>query len=201
MFYKYKSTFEKKRVFNDLRIEIQIRSRLQHAWATAVETVSAFTDQALKSGEGKPKWKRFFSLMGNAIAQREGCPTVPGTPDNKNELVDELKMLIEDLRVRATLNGWSEATKIITEEMINSESHLLKLDTETQNITVTGFPKGTLAQATQMYLEEEKKNANNPAVQVVLVSVDSLASLQTAYPNYYLDTKEFMTALNEVVDF
>lgn len=35
--------------YNGLKIEIQIRSDIQHAWATAVETVGMFTQQALKS--------------------------------------------------------------------------------------------------------------------------------------------------------
>ena len=48
---------------NDLRIEVQIRSQLQHVWATAVETVSAFTGQALKASHGGDDWRRFFALM------------------------------------------------------------------------------------------------------------------------------------------
>ena len=47
--YKYRSGSTPKAEFNSLRIEVQLRSRLQHAWATAVETVSTFTGQALKS--------------------------------------------------------------------------------------------------------------------------------------------------------
>ena len=47
-----------------LRIEIQIRSRLQHAWATAVETVDAFSGTSLKttggSGSEKTDWGRFY---------------------------------------------------------------------------------------------------------------------------------------------
>jgi hypothetical protein len=48
--YSYKS--DRKATFNGLRIEVQLRSRLQHAWATAVETVGTFTRQALKSSQG-----------------------------------------------------------------------------------------------------------------------------------------------------
>jgi hypothetical protein len=40
--------------------EIQLRSRLQHAWATTVETVDTFTRQAIKTGGGKAEWRRFF---------------------------------------------------------------------------------------------------------------------------------------------
>ena len=44
--YKYFSTSKSLAIYNDLKIEIQLRSKLQHAWATAVETVDFFTGQA-----------------------------------------------------------------------------------------------------------------------------------------------------------
>jgi hypothetical protein len=43
--YRYYS--DKKQDYNTLKIEMQLRSQLQHAWATAVETVGAFVQQAL----------------------------------------------------------------------------------------------------------------------------------------------------------
>lgn len=73
LIFKYQSNYKEKKEFEGQRIEIQIRSRLQHAWATAVETVQTFTGQALKSKikAGDPDWLRFFSLMRSAIALRE----------------------------------------------------------------------------------------------------------------------------------
>ena len=50
LIYKYFS--DKKATHNGLRIELQVRSQLQHAWATAVETVGTFIQQALKSSQG-----------------------------------------------------------------------------------------------------------------------------------------------------
>lgn len=62
--YKYRSDSELHKCWNGLRIEIQIRSRLQHAWATAVETVDAFSGTSLKttggSGSEKTDWGRFY---------------------------------------------------------------------------------------------------------------------------------------------
>lgn len=55
--YRYKSY--RKETYNGLKIEMQFRSPLQHAWATAVETVGTFVKQALKASEGKEEWLRF----------------------------------------------------------------------------------------------------------------------------------------------
>ena len=72
LIYRYYS--DKNEVFNGMKIEIQIRTPLQHAWATTVETVDAFTQQALKSSRGRSDWERFFQLMGTEMAFREGTP-------------------------------------------------------------------------------------------------------------------------------
>ena len=79
--------------FNEQKIEIQVRSKLQHAWATAVETCQTFTGQALKSKikSASDTWLRFFALMSSAISVREKRPPVPNTPLTKAERVAEIK--------------------------------------------------------------------------------------------------------------
>src|SRR5919204_46159 len=86
LIYAYES--DRNPTFNKLKIEMQIRSRLQHAWATAVETVGAFTAQALKSSAGERDWLRFFALISAALAAREETPSVPETPSDSRELID-----------------------------------------------------------------------------------------------------------------
>lgn len=79
LIYRYRSD-KKNKMYNGLLIEVQIRSKLQHLWATAVETVGFFTRQAIKSSEGSPEWTEFFRLVSSAFARMENCPTIPGTP-------------------------------------------------------------------------------------------------------------------------
>lgn len=56
--YKYGS--DKSADYRDMRIEIQIRTMLQHAWATAVETVGTFINMPLKSSLGDEGWLNFW---------------------------------------------------------------------------------------------------------------------------------------------
>jgi hypothetical protein len=72
--------------YNGLRIEVQLRSRLQHVWATAVEAVGMVRRQDLKAGEGDANWLRLFALMSSEFAELEGCPVVPGTEDRSARL-------------------------------------------------------------------------------------------------------------------
>lgn len=50
----------------NMLIEIQYRTHLQHIWATAVETMGLFTDEAIKSGQGSEDIKRFLSFSQTA---------------------------------------------------------------------------------------------------------------------------------------
>ncbi len=58
LIYRYFSDRQTK--YNTLKVELQLRSQLQHAWAAAVETVGAFVQQALKSSLGEEEWLRFL---------------------------------------------------------------------------------------------------------------------------------------------
>ncbi len=55
-------------------IEIQLRTAIQHSWATAVEIIDLFTKQSLKSNQGKQDWKDFFMAAGDALAELDGVP-------------------------------------------------------------------------------------------------------------------------------
>jgi hypothetical protein len=195
--YRYHSDSRKHKVYNDLKVEIQLRTKLQHAWATAVETVALFTEQALKSGAGEEKWHRFFALMSSAIALREKQPLVPNTPANKVELTEALRQAAMELNVAQMMAGWSVAlTRVPPRNIIDAVAYLIVLDTAAQTFNVRGFKVSELEQASEAYLEIEKRTAANPAIQGVLVSLDSVHAIRKAYPNYYVDNLAFLQALN-----
>jgi Region found in RelA / SpoT proteins len=195
LIYRYKSASKQFAVYNGLKIEIQIRSRLQHAWATAVETVSIFTGQALKSSGGEAAWRRFFLLMSSAIAFRERQPLVPGTPTNKPELISELRALTKELNVKTMLQGWSFAMRRLPPKNVtDARTFLVVLDTAAYTLTTTGFKKEEMAKASEAYLAVEK--AEKPNIHAVLVSLESVHAIRSAYPNFYLDTKAFIEALD-----
>lgn len=201
LIFKYWSESEQSRKYNGLRIEIQLRSRLQHAWATAVETVSTFTGQALKSDIGEDSWKRFFALMGTAIARQERPYLDDEMPLTKAELKEELVSLCESLQVEDVLMGYRETLQITKvseyEKPYQGGQSLLVLNTDEKRIEVRTFARDNAEGASKSYLHFEKKARYNPSLQVVLVEVDSLAALKSAYPNYYLDTTKFLRAVKK----
>ena len=199
--FKYRSASEQSSIYNGLRIEIQLRSRLQHAWATAVETVSTFTGQALKSDIGEDSWKRFFALMGTAIALQEDLGSADDMPLTKTELKKELVSLCESLHVMDVLMGYRETLETTKPDEMKKPyqegQSLLILNTDKKRIEVKTFAHDNVEEASESYLHFEKEARKNPSLQVVLVSVDSLSMLKAAYPNYYLDTTTFLQAVKK----
>ncbi|HEX3041402.1 MAG TPA: RelA/SpoT domain-containing protein [Solirubrobacterales bacterium] len=195
--YAYHS--DKKNTYNDLKIEIQLRSQLQHAWATAVETVGTFSQQALKSSLGEKGWLRFFALMSSALALREGTPLVPGTPEDPVDLVDELRDYASELQVIDRLSAYGAALQRVEEQMRPRAKHtfLLELDVEKRVLRVSSYANPS--QAARDYSIAERRTENDPAIDVVLVSADSIASLKRAYPNYFLDTTAFLESVEEAI--
>ncbi len=198
LIYRYFS--DRKDTYNELKIEMQLRSPLQHAWATAVETVGTFIQQALKSSQGEREWLRFFALMGSAVALREKTPLVPDTPTRKRELVAELRQYTTHLDVAARLRAYGSALRTIGEQAAqNARYYLLVLDPGADRVTITGYKGAELEKASAEYLVAEREIVARPGAQAVLVSVESLAALRRAYPNYFLDTRVFLEAVREAV--
>lgn len=199
--YRYFSDKKKTAVYNGLKVELQLRSQFQHAWATAVETVGAFTKQALKSSIGEPDWLRFFVIMGTEIALREGTAPVPNSPSDPSELRTEIGDLAAKLDVAKKLNAYRNALSILTSEQSLKGKHLylLELDPIRDQLSVTGFGARERQLASERYLEAEKKVRENPKKDAVLVSVSSVSALKRAYPNYFADTRVFLQLLEQAV--
>jgi hypothetical protein len=185
--------------YNGRSIEIQLRTRLQHAWATAVETVGTFLQQSLKSSEGSEKWLQFFALTGSAFALTERTQTVPGTPHDPGELIDDVRRSEAELDVRKRLGAYGEALKIAEDtQMAKAYYFLLSLTPSQEALSVFGYQKEQLDRATDHYLQIEKTLA--PGAQAVLVAVESLSALKKSYPNYFLDTQVFTQSLGKIID-
>lgn len=202
--YEYKSDKGKKE-YNGLRVEVQIRSKLQHLWATAVETVDFFTRQAIKFNEGKPDWADFFKLVSSAFAKIENCPIVPNTPNDEQELYSKIKKKEVELSVISRMTGWTSAMKHFSEQgktktKGKAQFFLLELDILGEKVTVTEYTKKQEEVAIKDYSNLEKRYKGKTDYDVVLVGADTTKDLEKAYPNYFADTKEFLSQLQKILN-
>lgn len=194
--YEYQATRSHLESFNGLRTEIQLRSTRQHWWATATETVSTFTEQDLKRGRGWEDWERFFALVSNYLAMKEGCPLVPGTPDSVDETIEAITEYEQDLRVRRRLRGWQTGMDHIPAES-TGKWNLLILNIDENYLAIRRF--NNKSEADEQYMKLETETEDRDDVDAVLVQSDSVASMERAYPNYYVDMDSFIGLLANVV--
>jgi putative GTP pyrophosphokinase len=186
--------------YDGLLLELQFRTKIQHSWATAVETVGTFIQHALKSNDGPEEWLAFFALAGSAFACLENSQRVPGFEKlSAIETYRRTSAEADRLRIRDLLVGYSSAVREIAPGTKRSAFYLVQLNLQNieKTVTVTPFARDQLERANEEYAQAEK-NALASGSQVVLVSAGSIDSLRRAYPNYFLDTHEFLKYLNRV---
>lgn len=172
-------------------IEIQLRTKAQHLWATAVETVALFTNQKLKAGAGLEWWRRFFLLISAEIAAAEGLPTPAGTPDTAEGRRQEILRLEQEHGILARLRGFRHVVSEVDEGIADAKFVLLDLDLDRLVLETTGF--SDREEAAQAYARLESETRQMVDRDVVLVAVDGIGGLAAAYPNYFVDLNDFIT--------
>lgn len=189
--------FPNKEKNSEYYIEIQIRTIIQHAWATAVEIIDLFTNQALKSNQGSSDWKDFFRHISNEFALLES--------NINNEISSESTIsadkLSKKLDVTRKFIAYSSSVKILNDHLVMEKDgfYLLITNTKDKTLQITHFSDDNFEDATKIYLEEEKKSAKKPYKVVALVSSNSISSLKEAYPNYFADSRIFLYNLELVL--
>ena len=195
--YKFHSDTPGKEIFNNnMLIELQLRTHLQHVWATALETMGIFSNQALKAGEGDETVKRFFIVTSSLFALEEGCEIAPETPSNRVELIGELKAICRKHNILERLKAISAA--IMHEKRIIDRDgyYILILNYEKHQVTIKYFMASQNEEAREVYKSIESQK-NNSFIDAVLVRAGSLATVKEAYPNYFLDIREFINRIEK----
>lgn len=197
MVYQFKSksndTYNK-----NMLIEIQFRTKLQHLWATALETMGIYTQTNLKSSIGDENVLRFFVLVSSLFALKEGTPVCPNTSDNSDEIISELKDIDKKLNIISTLSAIAVATNHISKIPKEKKGyHLLLLNFEEKEVKIASFPLKQIEAATNAYNKIEEENL--PNVNAVLVSASTFDNLKEAYPNYFADMKQFVNMMKKML--
>jgi hypothetical protein len=197
----YKYSLKQDSPYNGLQLELQLRTKLQHAWATAVETVGTFLEHPLKSSEGPDDWLKFFSLAGSAFSYLEDSALVPGYETlGKKETFIATTEDSKRLGIRDMLLGYSSAVKAIPPGTTRAAYYLVQLNLqgEEKSVSIRSFARDQLERANTEYMMAEKRATDGEQIQVVLVSAGSVDSLRRAYPNYFLDTHDFLHHLKRI---
>lgn len=183
--------------YDDLRVEVQIRTRLQHSWATAVEAVGLFREEDFKAGEGSPDWLRLFRLMSEEFAVTEGCGDFVDTP-TKHRL-EEIRHLNDVLNAANVLDDLKNATKFM-EDYLHEESpyYMITYNLDARSVKVHPEADANIGSSRLDAAETQIETTPGNRSKVVLVEVDKLENLIEAYPNYFGDVTLFVRNLKAI---
>jgi len=177
---------------NGFSIELQIRTIIQHAWATAVETMGTFLDHSLKSSEGPEEWLNFFALASSAFAILESTPRAPEYDKyNPEEIFELLLKKEQELDVLNKLAGFRVAARHIKDDKKKGHYHLITLNLDTKLANIQSYAPKDIDKANIEYSIKEERVSQGENIQVVLVSSESISTLKKAYPSYFLDAQLF----------
>ncbi len=181
------------RSWDDLLIEVQLRTKAQHAWATAVETIDLLNGERAKFGEADANLSRFFVLASEIIARahensRSCLPNV-----KSNELLEEFLELDQQLGVVRRLE---EAVQQNPQLNKNRANILIFHFEEGKKLEVIDFKDISLALTEYERLEDEFREKAD----VVLVSAERVEDIRRSFQNYFSDSKDFVELINVGID-
>jgi ppGpp synthetase/RelA/SpoT-type nucleotidyltranferase len=184
---------EKYAAFLGRRIEVQVRTHLQHTWATAGEAVGLYRNEDLKAGQGDPEWLRLLYLMASEFAEAEDCPEIPDAPPSP-ERREEIREFDRKLNATEILDRLSHAFRFTDEYVMEKEYRflLIQYDHAAEKVVVKGFvnaPEGARSYDTAESAQ---------SIDAVLVSLDRLKNLKAAFPNYFGDVQLFREQLRHI---
>jgi hypothetical protein len=185
--------------FKGRRVELQLRTRLQHSWATAVEAVGLYRGEEMKQGEGDPNWLRLFRLMSLEFAHAEKC--IQSNHADRAARIAEIRKLNSTLGAASVLEDLRNATHYMSNFMqdVSARYYLIRYDNPTKQVTVTGYSDAFEASAA-LAAAERKIELGEDDAKVVQVEVNKVANLVEAYPNYFGEVALFIRNLRHVCD-
>lgn len=197
--YKYKSTDSNT---DGAKIELQVRTRLQHSWAMAVETAGLITRTPLKSSMGSDEWLEFFKIVSSLFAIKEKQPILKAHTEKEYDIYSLMKLLYEvnkKFNHSDTLKALRVSGVHAKNEKFKNGYYILNIDFQSKIVRINAYSKDDENEASTAYAELEK-GITDKCNAVVLVSVPKMKELQEAYPSYFLDTSEFIAAIDKMME-
>lgn len=202
----------------DRKIEFQLRTRLQHSWATTLEIIDIFTQQNLKSDNGFQSYKTFFKYVSDLFQLIEGFKSFQKNNIEclREDLLNHLEAhdsffqkgysIVSFLRqgdgnttIKEQLQLYCESLRELNKNISKNDKNsfiLIRLNIATKKIEHENFSKKENTVALERYSLYEQTLSQNPNIIVALLSTDAIGGLQEAYPNYFADSEMFIKYIN-----
>lgn len=197
--YSYSGSSKQKEFLRGMFIELQIRTKIQHIWATTLEIFDIKNKSTLKIGGGNEEHREFFKLCSLVLSFIDKT-TTDNEKENFNleEVHTRLFELNNKYKILGLLSGLSVSINHIDKKNKN-DFFILELDYSKSSLRITVPNSEEEAKYIYAGREQDIRIKNEPK-EVVLVSGENMKSIEKAYPNYFLDAKNFINYISEFLD-
>jgi putative GTP pyrophosphokinase len=185
--YEYDAQSMQGREYKGLFVELQYRTRVQHAWATAVELIGAITTNQPKFQEGDKRYEEIMSYASEILARahedsKSCCPDLEDDEVVRRFL--DLDATLGLLNLLRSLNSSKQEVGALPNVIL-----ILKEDKPLEVLAFRYTPD-----AIKALFETE---AANPGTDVVLVKGESKEDIRLAFKNYFSDARDFISLIEK----
>lgn len=187
--YGYRASSGDRTELNDLKIEIQLRTDVQHAWATAVEIADLVLDTRTKFEDGSGDYGSFFRLASELLARYfEGMTScLPEISDDV--LLNKFMELEEEIKLLDRLGKLREQG-----DLSKIKQHTVLAFRVDDTLDIFGYTKSSRA------VEKEKELLADPScANVVYVRASTPRSIRSSYRNYLTNPTAFVDLMNQAI--
>ena len=185
--YEYDVKSEVGKKLAGLNLEVQYRSLVQHAWATAVEVIGFITESQPKFQMGDKRYENAMALASEILARSyENLKgPFPDLPDR--ELVGRFLAVDKELSLLRTLRGLNAANRTVSDKR-----NAILIFSESGALEVRSFRDGPDALRALFELEKQM-----PERDIVLVRADTSDEVRIAFRNYFSDARDFIKLVDD----
>ena len=195
--YKYNSYAESAKQWNGLSIEIQYRTRAQHAWATAVEIADLLTKSRGKFSDEDSNYMNFFRVCSEIIARHEEDCNSCYQGKSRSELLSLYEHCTSELDIleilsRNTAVGIGQIDGVFKKGQ--NTVLIYPYEKSGQSYLLRAITLKNTRNALERYEKEEKDWAGK--ADVVLVRAEDGKMLRRVFQNYFTDSSDFVKYVN-----
>ena len=175
-------------------VELQVRTRLEHMWATAVEIMGVLQNESLKSDEGNESILDFFRIASALFGEKEGS-SLARVGKDRDSLLKEARRLDFEKDILARMNAMRQMIKIAETDVKAYDYCVLILDKAQYTLKMIPFKVSDITTAIRLYESMEQISS----MDAVLIRTEKFADVYTAYPNYFVDAADFIREMEDIL--
>ncbi len=185
--YEYDVNSDAGKKLAGLNLEIQYRTLVQHAWATAVEVIGFITESQPKFQHGDKRYEDAMALASEILARTHEGQTGPFPDVPDRDLVARFLSSDRQLGLLKMLRGLNAANRDVSDKR-----NAILIFSETGDLEVRAFRDAPDALRALFDLEKQF-----PDRDIVLVRADTSEEVRLAFRNYFSDASDFIRLLED----